>query len=414
MMDITLTSPRRVDATITLPPSKSITARALLVGALAEQPGHLTDVAVCDDTHALLQGLAATHGTIDVGPAGTAMRLLVAYHACQPGHQVVIDGDLRMRQRPMAPLIDALQTMGAHIRCLDRDGFAPVAIEGRQMRGPFAVRLPAGVSSQFATALLLIAPVVGGIRIELEGDIVSAPYIDMTLAVMRHYGVEAHWRGRRIEVPAARYSDAPLTVEADWSAASYWLALQALLPESRIALRGLLRDSWQGDSRMLALMQQMGMGARWMPGGDLALDMSRAGCCCCSTYADLNGTPDLAPTLIVALCLLGRPFRLTGLRTLRHKESDRREALRNELMKLGYVLQLEGDDAVQWHFESCPTQPHPRIHPHGDHRIAMAMALAATRHPGITIADADVVGKSYPNYWKHLQAAGFACTATFE
>ena len=405
-MDCKITAPERADVAVMLPPSKSIAARALVVNALCHEPGRLTGVAVCDDTHALMQGLAVTHGAIDVGLAGTAMRFLMAYHACQPGHDVTLDGTRRMRERPMLPLVEALRAMDAHIDSLGHDEKAPWHIQGRTLQGRH-VTLRADVSSQFVSALMLIGPVIGGLVLELEGDIVSAPYIEMTQAVMRHYGIDTRWHDRLITVPAGEYRCEDLAVEADWSAAAWWLALQVLLPQSRITLHGLASESWQGDSRVLALMQQMGMTVHWHADGTLTMDMSRVACCCCSTYADLNGTPDLAPVLITALCLLGRPFRLTGLRTLRHKESDRREALRHELMKLGYVLQLEGDDAVAWHFEACQAQQSPCIDPHGDHRIAMALALAATRHPGITIRDAEVVEKSYPAFWRHLRQAGF-------
>ena len=405
-MNYKITAPSQVDAEIALPASKSITARALVINALCREPARLSGVAVCDDTDALLHGLAIRQGNIDVGPAGTAMRFLTAYQACQPGHDVVIDGDERMRQRPIKPLVEALRSLGAHIDSPGHDDFAPLHIVGAKLRGG-RVTMPGDVSSQFVSALMMIAPVIGGLEIELTGNIVSAPYIDMTMSVMRHFGVQASWDGQKIIVPASDYLPIDLDIEADWSAASFWMALQALLPTSHITLRGLRADSWQGDARTLTFMQQMGMAAFWQGDDCLDLDMSRTACCCCSTFADLNGTPDLAPTLIVTLCLLGRPFRLTGLRTLRHKESDRREALRSELKKLGYVIRIEGDDAVTWHFENCPPSALPAIDTHGDHRIAMAMALAATRHQGLIIWDAEVGSNSYPTFWRHLRAAGF-------
>ena len=409
-MNYRITAPQAINATIAVPASKSISARALVINALSSQPATLHGVAVCDDTHALIQGLDTNHGTIDVGAAGTAMRFLTAFHAAQPGHDVVLDGCDRMRQRPMQPLLEALRALGAHLACTANDGHAPLHIVGSQLQGGQHIALRGDVSSQFTSALMMIAPPIGGIEIELTGDIVSAPYIDMTLAMMRHWGVNGHWIGDTISVPAGTYTAADLSIEADWSAASYWLALQALLPDSHISLTGLQPDSWQGDSRMLTFMQQLGMRALWNGDGTLTLDMSRTACCCCSTFADLNGTPDLAPTLIAMLCLLGRPFRLTGLRTLHHKESDRLEVLRSELAKLGYLIQIEGQDAVTWHFQTCEQQSSPRIDSHGDHRIAMAMALAATRHPGIVITQAQAVEKSYPQFWKHLQLAGFTIT----
>ena len=407
-MDYKIAVPQVIDATIALPASKSISARALVINALCRDECELRNVAVCDDTQSLIQGLDVERGTIDVGAAGTAMRFLTAFHACKPGHDVVIDGCERMRERPIAPLVDALRQLGANIEYTVHEGFPPLHIKGTQLHGTQKISMRGDVSSQFVTALMLIVPTIGGIEIELVGEIVSASYIDMTIAIMRHYGIECRWSGSVITVPAGEYIAAPLTVEADWSAASYWMALQALLPASHIELKGLHRDSWQGDSRLLTFMQQMGLRAIWEYNGILTLDMGNTACCCCSTFADLNGTPDLAPTMVVMLCLLGRPFRLTGLRTLAIKESNRIEALRSELKKLGYLIQLEGNDAVSWHFQTCTPQPEPRIDSHGDHRIAMSMALAATRHSGIIIKNAEVVEKSYPAFWKHLSKAGFS------
>ncbi|MBO4871113.1 MAG: 3-phosphoshikimate 1-carboxyvinyltransferase [Muribaculaceae bacterium] len=406
-MNYRITAPPATEATIVLPASKSITARALVIDALSKTPCTLTNVAMCDDTHALMQGLDMKQGTANVGAAGTAMRFLTAFHAAQPGHDVMIDGSERMRERPIAPLVDALRQLGAHIEYSHHEGFPPLHIVGKTLRGGGHISIRGDVSSQFASALMLIAPTVGGLDIRLEGEVVSAPYIDMTIAIMRHFGISASWQGDIIAIPAGEYIASRLDIETDWSAASYWLALQALLPHSRISLTGLQPDSWQGDSRMLTFMQQMGMRAQWDEDGLLSLDMSQTACCCCSTFADLNGTPDLAPTLITMLCLLGRPFRLTGLRTLAIKESDRLEVLRDEIAKLGYLIQLEGREAVNWHFETCDPQPEPHINPHNDHRIAMALALAATRHPGIIIEHAEVVKKSYPMFWQDLSNANF-------
>lgn len=406
-MNLSITAPATINATIAVPPSKSISARALVIHALSDDGLLPLNLSLCDDTHALLHGLDVRQGTIDVGAAGTAMRFLTAFHALQPHHSVVITGDERMQQRPIAPLVDALRCMGANITYAGREGFPPLRIEGALPSGGGHVVMRGDVSSQFASAIMMMAPVAGGLEIELTGNIVSAPYIELTIAVMRHYGVECLWSGNVITIPAGNYLPRALTIEADWSSASYWLALQALLPHSHIVLKGLLPDSPQGDMRMLTFMEQMGMRARFTAQGPLETDMGNAACCCCSTFADLNGTPDIALTLIVMLCLLGRPFRLTGLRTLAIKESNRLEALQQELLKLGYCISLEGDDAVSWHFHTCAPQAIPHIHTHGDHRIAMAMAAAATRHPGIVIRDAQVVQKSYPDFWKHLSAAGF-------
>ncbi len=349
------------------------------------------------------RGLEAHDGdTIDVDGAGTALRFLTAYWATQEGRTVTITGNHRLCERPIAPLVDALRQLGADIHYLDQPGHAPLRIMGRQLHGRH-LTMRGDVSSQFVSALLMIGPAIGGLELELTGDIVSRPYIDMTIALMERHGVRVGESDGTFTVPADRYLPAPSCDEGDWSAAAFWIALQALLPDARITLNGLRSESVQGDRRVFTIMEQMGMVSHWHDDGSLTVDMSRADCCCCSTFADLTGTPDLAPVLIVMLCLLGRPFRITGLRTLRHKESDRLEALRTELRKLGYILTIEGDDAVSWHFATCPPQEHPVIDPHGDHRIAMAMALASVRHPGLAIATPQVVTKSYPHFWQQLK-----------
>ena len=350
----------------------------------------------------MLNGLQATSGDIiDVDGAGTALRFLAAYWAAREGACVTLTGNQRLRQRPIEPLIEALQNLGADITCLGEVGAAPLLIHGRRLQGKH-ITMRGDISSQFASALLMIGPIIGGIQLELTGDIMSRPYIDMTIELMKQHGVTVDWQDNTLIVPQGDYMPAPIDIEGDWSAATFWLALQALLPQSHIALRGLSPDSMQGDRRILAIMQQMGMTAQWLEDGTLITDMGHADCCCCSTYADLSGTPDLAPVLVVALCLMGRPFRITGLRTLRHKESNRSEVLRHELAKLGYAITLEGDDAVSWHFATCPGMTHPVIDPHDDHRMAMAFALAAVKHPCLTLLDAHVVDKSYPGFWNDL------------
>ena len=355
-----------------------------------------------DDIAAMRRGLAAHDGdTVDLHGAGTALRFLTAYWATREGCTVTLTGNDRLCQRPIAPLVDALRQLGADIDYVHTQGFAPLRITGRRLHAG-RLKLGGGVSSQFVSALLMIAPTIGGLELELKGDIVSRPYIDMTLALMERHGVTAHWHGQMITVPAGDYLPAPAVDEGDWSAAAFWLALQALLPQARITLHGLRPDSVQGDRRILTILEQMGMQAHWHDDGSLTADMGLADCCCCSTFADLTGTPDLAPVLVAMLCLMGRPFRITGLRTLRHKESDRLEALRQELRKVGYVITIEGDDAVTWHFATCEPQEHPVIDPHDDHRIAMAMALAAVRHPGLVIANAHCVDKSYPGLWDYF------------
>lgn len=405
-MNYSITAPRRIEGEIDLPASKSISNRVLLLNALCATPGRLSNLAQCDDTDAVLSALAQPDASeVNIGAAGTAMRFLTAYFATREGREVVIDGTERMRQRPIGVLVDALRQLGANIEYVEAEGYPPLKITGTRLHGG-ALTVSGSVSSQYITAILLIAPVIGGIALTIEGEIMSRPYIDMTLALMARYGVKAEWRDNVIHVPAGEYTALDFTVEADWSAASYWWAMQAIVPQSRITLKGLEPQSLQGDSRIAELMSQMGVTGNWC-GRYLDLRSDGGVGCCCSTFADLSGTPDIAQTLVVMLCLMGRPFRITGLRTLRIKETDRLEALRIELRKLGYVVKVEGDDAISWHFETTEADAAPHISTYHDHRMAMAFAPAAIRFPGLIIDDAQVVSKSYPLFWEHLRQAGF-------
>ena len=405
-MNYRIIAPRRIEGEIDLPASKSISNRVLLLNALCATPGRLSNLAQCDDTDAVLSALAQPDASeVNIGAAGTAMRFLTAYFATREGREVVIDGTERMRQRPIGVLVDALRQLGADIEYVEAEGYPPLKITGTRLHGG-ALTVSGSVSSQYITAILLIAPVIGGITLTIEGEIMSRPYIDMTLALMARYGVKAEWRENVIHVPAGEYTALDFTVEADWSAASYWWAMQAIVPQSRISLKGLEPQSLQGDSRIAELMSQMGVTGNWC-GRYLDLRSNGGVGCCCSTFADLSGTPDIAQTLVVMLCLMGRPFRITGLRTLRIKETDRLEALRTELRKLGYVVKVEGDDAISWHFETTAAEASPHICTYHEHRMAMAFAPAAIRFPGLIIDDAQVVSKSYPLFWEHLRQAGF-------
>ena len=408
-MNLQLTAPEKADATIALPTSKSITNRALMIAALCGGAPQVLRPALCDDTDVMVQALSASDGAfIDVGAAGTAMRFLTAYFSVREGMTVTLDGTVRMRQRPIGPLVDALRSLGGCIEYLGEEGYPPLRITGSALRGG-DVTMPGGVSSQFASAIMMILPVVGGGTLQLTGDIVSAPYIHLTSAVMRDMGVQVDVSGNRITVGVG-YAGNDCVVEGDWSAAAPWYALAALLPQSRLMLEGLVADSVQGDARLVDLGRQLGIASRFDAQG-VSLDTSHFIGCCCSAFADMSATPDLVMSWAVLLCLLERSFRMTGVRTLRQKESDRVEALREGLQRLGYVLKIESEDAISWYGERTPVpeQP-PVIDTHGDHRLAMAFAPAAVRFPGLVIRDAGVVSKSYPAFWRHLEKAGFNLT----
>jgi len=415
-MNVTLQPPAQLKGDIQLPTSKSITARALLIAALCDGKPQVLHAASCDDSAAMLQGLQTTGGIVDVGPAGTAMRFLTAYHAAQPDrHSATLDGDARMRQRPIGELVDALRQLGADIQYVGNEGYPPLHITGRCLHGGDVV-MSGGVSSQFVSAVMMLLPVVGGGSIRLMGDIVSRPYLDMTATVMRQLGASVDMDSNATVHVGAQGYNPPDTylVEGDWSAAAIWYALTTLLPNSRLSLNGLWADSVQGDAHLAVIMRQLGVETRYHADG-VEITSAAQPVCCCSAFADMTATPDLIPSLTVLLCLLDRSFRLTGTRTLRLKESDRTEALRLGLRQLGYVLHIEADgDAVSWHGERIHLtgDTPPVIDAHGDHRIAMAFAPAAIRWPGLTITGAQVVSKSYPALWRQLAGAGFAVTTT--
>ena len=403
-MDLSLFAPDSLSATVALPRSKSITARALVIAALCDRDPQVMQPACCDDTSALVDALSRGSGDINVGAAGTAMRFLTAYFATRPGVTVTLDGNERMRQRPIGVLVDALRTLGADIGYQGEEGFPPLLIRGTEMHGG-EVSMPGGVSSQFISAVMMVLPALGGGTIRLTGDIVSVPYIHMTASVMREMGADVDVALDRITVTGA-YTGNDCLVEADWSAAAPWYALAALIPQSSVVLQGLEPHSIQGDARVVELGRQLGIDTRFDSQG-ATLDTSHFIGCCCSAFADMSSTPDLVLSWAVLLCLLNRSFRMTGVRTLRLKESDRLETLREGLQRLGYVLKIEGNDAISWYGETIAVNEPPVIDTHGDHRLALAFAPAAIRYPGLVIQDADVVSKSYPSFWKHLQQAGF-------
>lgn len=393
-MDYRIFAPDKIVMEVELPASKSISNRMLILNALCG--GELHNVARCDDTDAMRRALATDTtasgavATVNIGAAGTAMRFLTAYYATLEGSTVILDGTERMRHRPIALLVDALRRCGADIEYAGEEGFPPLRITGRKLSASH-IEIAGNVSSQYISALLMVAPLMGCRTVTLTGEIISLPYITMTLTLMRLMGVDCVMNGNNISIPAdAHYVPCDFTVENDWSAASYWLEMQSLLPQSRITLKGLHSESAQGDSAVAGIFSQMGVTA--------------------PIILDLKETPDLAQTIVVTACLLGRHFHITGLRTLRIKETDRIDALCTQLRRLGYIITAGDDFSLSWNGERCAPEPEPHISTFDDHRMAMAFAPAAVLFPGIVIDDVEVVSKSYPDFWRHLEAAGFTLT----
>ncbi len=393
-----------IETEISLPLSKSESNRALIMNALTPGASELENVARCDDTDVMLKALSSAEDKVDVGAAGTAMRFLTAYFAATPGRRVTLDGSERMRQRPIGPLVDALRSCGAHIDYLDQEGFPPLAIEGRELTGG-TVSIDATVSSQFVSALLMVAPTMNqGLSLELQGEPSSLPYILMTLGMMERRGISCRRIPDHIIVERGEYHTASAPVEPDWSAASYWYELSSM-GSAYISLPGLRMESLQGDAACAKIFERLGVVTQ--EGDDGVLEVSPSPDMYGRVDIDLSDTPDLAPGLIVACAALGVPFHITGLRSLAIKETDRLEALRTELLKLGVETEIIGKHSIVWEGRRMPVFEMPQIDTYQDHRMAMAFAPLATLIPGIVIKDVEVVSKSYPRFWDDMRHAGF-------
>lgn len=404
-MDYQIFPPEEIQAEIGLPLSKSISNRVLLINALIGNKGNISHVADCEDTVAMNDALASGSQTINVGAAGTAMRFLTAYFAIQSRRTVTIDGSERMRERPIRALVDALRACGAEIEYLGKDGFPPLKITGKTLKGG-DITLDGSISSQYVSALLMIAPYMeNGLNITLTGEIVSRPYINMTLSIMEAWGINCEFSGDKLSVPNSSYRPVDYTVEADWSAASYWFEMAAF-SFGDIKLTGLSKASLQGDCRIAELFRNFGIESSWDNEG--ALQLSPSPDITPRLVTDLSGQPDLAQTIVVTCCVLNIPFIIHGLSTLRIKETDRLAALTNELAKLSFKVDCIDDDTLAWEGQRVPAvRSGLSIETYRDHRMAMAFAPVSFFLPGIIIKDAGVVAKSYPGFWDDMKKAGF-------
>lgn len=406
-MDYQIFPPEEItDAQIKLPLSKSISNRVLMINALTGNCGSIGEVAKCDDTDAMRRALDSDSAEINIGAAGTAMRFLTAYFTMQEGRTVTVDGTERMRQRPIGVLVDALRECGADISYTQKEGYPPLRITGKRLTGG-SITVDGSISSQYISALLMAAPLMEqGLTVTLTGETVSRPYILMTLGLMRQWGVESDFYGNTITIAPQRYSAIDFCVEADWSAASYWFEIAAF-SFGDIKLLGLEKESLQGDSRVKSLFSNFGIEAE--PDDEGALELNASPNITPRMVADLSDCPDLAQTVIVTCCVLNIPFRITGLSTLKIKETDRITALCTELRKLSFVIGQPDDSTLEWEGERAPVDAEVplSIDTYDDHRMAMAFAPVALFLPGIVIRDVEVVSKSYPDFWDHLRDIGF-------
>lgn len=391
-------------STITLPSSKSISNRTLILNALSGCPQDIQNLSDCDDTEVLVKALGFEKCDFDIKAAGTAMRFLTALLATKEGSWT-ITGTERMKNRPIKLLVEALTTVGGKIEYMEKEGFPPLRIHGSQLQGG-KISMAGNVSSQYISALLMIAPLMkNGLTLQLKGEVVSKPYIHLTIELMKIFGVDAEWNGATIDIHPQSYKPVSFTVESDWSAASYWYEIAAL-SKVEITLKGLFENSLQGDSAVARLFEPLGINTVFTAGGVILKQADRQ---TQTMEYDFEDEPDLAQTFVTTCCLLNIPFHFTGLQSLKIKETDRIEALKNELRKLGYLLEDSNNSILTWDGKRCEAEATPTIKTYEDHRMAMAFAPAAlVRQHGITIANPEVVSKSYPYYWEDLQKSGFS------
>lgn len=400
-----ITFPTTIHTTVQLPTSKSISNRVLIINALAKGKHKIHNLSDCDDTRVMRKGLIADEWeSVDIMAAGTAMRFLTAYFSVTPGYHY-LTGTERMKQRPIWVLVDALRRLGADIDYVEEDGYPPLEINGKKLSGD-KIALQGDISSQYISALLMIAPTLKhGLNLFLIGKIISRPYINMTMQLMREFGAELDWNTENsIIVQPTPYKSVPYTVEADWSAASYWYQMVALSERAEVELLGLKENSAQGDSRVAELFEKLGVDTTFVSRGVMVKKSERAPV----DYLELDfqDFPDLAQTFVVTCSMMEIPFRFTGLDTLKIKETDRVQALVTEMKKLGINLRVEDSTNLIWGGKRKKADNLPSIQTYEDHRMAMAFAPAASRYVGLQIDEPSVVTKSYPRFWDDLRTAG--------
>lgn len=411
-------SDKSVKGTVHLTGSKSECNRALIIEALSNDKVKVDNISDAADA-VLLAGIlrsdkqlavGGNHSEIEnpvpeinIGPAGTAMRFLTAFLPLQD-EEVILTGSARMKQRPIGILVDALREIGARIDYVENEGFPPIHIKGGLVQRSNKVSIKGDISSQYITALLLIAARLPlGLELHIEGELTSKPYVEMTLAMLQSAGIQHTWNDNIIAIASQEFAETSIHVEPDWSAASYWYAVAVLADEAELFLPGLTQYSLQGDSVITEIMANFGITSQFKDGGVYLQKEVKP---VVRKIFDMKECPDLAQTVIVVCAALGHEATFTGLETLKIKETDRVKALQNELAKIGVKLIEKG----QVYKLDCSEKFIPEsifINTYDDHRMAMAFAPLALVVPKIEFEDADVVEKSYPAFWKDLEKVGF-------
>jgi len=382
-------------------------ADTVTLQAVLRAKSEVTEQSIQSDSRSSLLAPATLAPIVNIGPAGTAMRFLTAYFAIQDD-EVILTGSERMKQRPIGILVDALRQLGANIAYEEQDGFPPLRLKGGFTQLTNQINIKGNISSQYITALLLIAAELPlGLELHIEGDLTSKPYVEMTLAMLQQAGIQHQWNDNVISIAHQEFAPTVLPVEPDWSAASYWYAIAALADEADLFLPGLTQYSLQGDSVITEIMANFGITSQFKNGG---VHLQKEVKPIFRKIFDLKECPDLAQTVIVVCAALGHEATFTGLETLKIKETDRVLALQNELAKIGVKLIEKG----QVYKLDCSEKHIPEkvfINTYEDHRMAMAFAPLAFLIPEMEIEDAKVVEKSYPAFWSDLEKVGFEVKA---
>ena len=405
---------QNIQAEIQLTGSKSECNRALIIKSLSKNLVKVENLSNAADTvtlNAILADLDTSENdsnrlkTVDVGPAGTAMRFLSAYLSAKHGN-FLLTGTERMKQRPIGILADALKEIGADISYAEKEGFPPLTINGPLDQVSSHIKIKGDISSQYISALLMLAPTLAqGLTLEIIGELTSKPYVEMTLAMLAECGIAHQWNGNLITIKHQEFKPSTLIVEPDWSAASYWYSIVALAKNAQISLPHLREKSLQGDSQIQQIMEIFGLSTAKTTNG-IAFKKNQA-IKNTDKVLDLKTCPDLAQTIVVVAAALGFNMAFTGLETLKIKETDRVAALQNELAKIGVKLNEDNLvytlDCTELHFPKKVS-----IATYEDHRMARAFAPLALLIEELEIEDYNVVEKSYPYFWEDLKKIGFS------
>lgn len=400
---------KQIKGTVQLTGSKSESNRALIIQALSRGVVRIENISNAADTvimqNSLVQAASGSDDkiTINIGPAGTAMRFLTSYLTLGSG-QFTLTGTNRMQERPIGILVDALGKLGANIQYEKKRNYPPIKIDGGFVQTADQVSIPGNISSQYISSLLLIASSLKkGVRLSIEGELTSRPYVTMTLNMLLEAGIKHTWTDNVIEIPAQEFLPATIFVEPDWSAASYWYAMVALSKDGTILLPGLKAHSLQGDIAIVNIMKHFGVASSFHDDG---LRISKVGAGSDQQHFDFKECPDLAQTIVALAAAIKRDISITGVETLKIKETDRIAALKHEIEKFGATIVADGETYhVKTQNVYYPVQI--SIDTYEDHRMAMAFAPLALVFDKVIINEPLVVEKSYPEFWQHLQDQGF-------